>query len=126
MPMIYSFGMKESKNYELVVVLDGKATAAKKKALSEKIAKMVNVLSGKIVSETDWGVRELAYEINDLKTGLYLIFELELPAAGAKSLNDKLHLEEEIIRYLLVTKEKALVRIKNRAKVVAAPIEIKE
>lgn len=112
--MIYSTSTMNQ--YELVIVLDGKVTGAKKKASIEKLEKLVNVFGGKITATNDWGVKDLAYPINDLLTGAYLIFDVELPGEGAKSLNEKLHLESDIIRYLLVTKEKHSVRIRNHTK----------
>lgn len=104
------------KQYELVTVFDGKVTAAKKKAAVEKIEKLVTVLEGKVVETLDWGVKELAYPINKLTSGSYFIFQLELPAPAAKAINEKLRLESEIIRYLLVTKDKELTRIRNHPK----------
>lgn len=92
-------------NYELVVVLDGKATAAKKKAVSELIGKMVTVLSGKVVKTTDWGVKDLAYTIKKSTTGLFIIFDLELSGEGAKELGKKINLEEDIIRHLFIKAE---------------------
>ena len=93
------------KNYELTVVLPGKLTAAKKKGALEKIEKMISTFKGKIVKSEDWGERELAYSIAKNDSGTYLYFEVELEAAQAKALNDKIRLEEDLIRYLFVKGE---------------------
>lgn len=104
------------KTYELTLVLDGKASSAKKKASIEKVTKLIELLGGKVLKTDDWGVKPLAYEINKIATGIYLMLDVELPPEGAKSLNEKLRLEEDIIRYLLVTKPAKLIRIKNNPK----------
>ncbi len=88
--------------YELVIVLDGKATAAKKKAVEAKIKKLVTVFKGKIGKVDDWGKKDLAYKIKKSNSGVFLLFNLELTGEAAKALPNKLRLEEEIIRYLLV------------------------
>lgn len=88
--------------YELTVLLDGKASSAKKKKFSENIEKMVSSLSGKIVKSKEWGVLDLAYPIKKSENALYLFWELDLPADKVKSLKDKLKLEEGVLRYLLV------------------------
>jgi len=90
------------RNYELVIVLDGKASAAKKKSVSELIGKVVKLFKGKITSEEDWGVKDLAYEIKNSVSGAYLIYKLELEPGSVKQLSEKLKLEDDIIRYLLI------------------------
>ena len=94
------------RNYELVIVLDGKATSAKKKAVTGKIEELVKTLKGKVGKIKDWGVKELSYKIGKSTSGAYLIFPLELEPVGAKDMPNKLRVDEEIIRYLLVKKDK--------------------
>ena len=79
--------------YELNVVIDGKATAAKKKALTEKITKTVELVKGKVGKTTDFG--EKAY-------GILLMFPLELGAAEAKGLLTKVRQDEEVIKQLMI------------------------
>ena len=92
--------------YELTLVLDGKAGAAKKKKVTETLEKVLAIFKGKIVESKDWGVKDLAYKVAKSTTGLYLFFELELDPAGVKALNDKLRTDADIIRFLLINKEK--------------------
>lgn len=91
--------------YELTVVLDGKAGSAKKKKVSETLEGLIKLFKGKIVDSKDWGVKEMAYKIQKSITGLYLFFELELDAKVVKALNDKLRVDGEILRYLVVRKD---------------------
>lgn len=94
------------RSYELTIVLDGKITSAKKKSVTQKIEKVVEAAKGKVGKVKDWGVKDLAYKIKKSLTGAFLIFPLELQSESVKPLNEKLRLDEEIIRYLLVKKEK--------------------
>ena len=91
--------------YELTLVLDGKAGAATKKKVTETLEKILGILKGSIKESKDWGIKELAYQINKSKTGAYLFFEIELEPRGAKALNEKLRTDVDIIRYLLIRKE---------------------
>ncbi len=103
---IGSFGILCGMNkYELVVVLPGDATVAKKKAVGESLEKLVKILKGKIEKVIDWGKKDLAYEIEKNTSGVFLIFELELSPEAVRAMPDKLRLNEQIIRYLLVKKE---------------------
>jgi small subunit ribosomal protein S6 len=91
--------------YELTLVLDGKAGAAKKKKVTETLEKVLAIFKGKIIESKDWGVKDLAYKVAKSTTGLYLFFELELAPNGVKALNDKLRTDADIIRFLLIRKD---------------------
>jgi small subunit ribosomal protein S6 len=88
--------------YELTLILDPKATLAKKKKVQGIVEKIADQMKGKIIKSDDWGVKDFAYDINKKSSGAYLFFELELDSSSAKSLNEKLRLENEILRYLFV------------------------
>jgi len=88
--------------YELTVILDEKMTPAKKKTFVSKIEKLVNTLDGKLAKNEDWGEHEFAYKIGKKESGNYLFFKLELSGKGARDIADKLKMDEEVIRYLLV------------------------
>lgn len=79
--------------YELTIVLDSKATAAKKKKVTETIEKIVALANGKLGKLQDWGVKE---------NGLYLFFPLETPKSSVKMISTKVSQEEGIKKYLMV------------------------
>lgn len=81
--------------YELTIVLDSKATAAKKKKVTETIEKIISLLKGKIGGVEDWGVKE---------NGLYLFFPLEIEKSSVKMISTKMSQESEVLRYLLIRK----------------------
>jgi small subunit ribosomal protein S6 len=94
------------KNYELTVVLPGKSTAASKKDVVERIGAMVKANKGKVAETEDWGKKELAYDIDKNKEGVFLHFVLELPTEVVKNISEKVKLEDDIIRHLLVVADK--------------------
>ncbi|KKR42989.1 MAG: Ribosomal protein S6 [Candidatus Woesebacteria bacterium GW2011_GWF1_40_24] len=92
--------------YELTLVLDGKSGAAKKKKVTETLDKLLEVYKGKVLATKDLGEKKLAYKIGKSQTGLYLFFELELVPNAVKTLNDKMRVDSELIRFLLIRKDK--------------------
>lgn len=90
------------KNYEMYVILDGEATASKVKSFREKMEKLVTLFEGKVGKTEDLGKKTLAYKIKKSTTGYFLLFNLELPGKSLKSLNSKLRMENDMIRYLLL------------------------
>lgn len=92
--------------YELTLILDGKATAAKKKSVLESLEKTIKLLEGKVEKAEDWGVKEMFHEIKKVKEGLYLHIPFEMIAKNIKSFEVKLKAVDDILRYLVVNVEK--------------------
>lgn len=88
--------------YELTVVLDGKAGGAKKKKVTEVLESVVKLAKGEVKKSDDWGVKDMAYKIGKSTTGLYLYFELDLDPSVVKNLNEKLRVDSDVIRHLIV------------------------
>lgn len=88
--------------YELTVVLDGKAGGAKKKKVTEVLESVVKLAKGEVKKSDDWGVKDMAYKIGKSTTGLYLYFELDLDPSAVKNLNEKLRVDSDVIRHLIV------------------------
>jgi small subunit ribosomal protein S6 len=89
-------------NYELTLVLDGKNSGPKLKKVAETLEMTLKIFNGKIKSTKEIGVRDLAYKIGKSETGFFTFYELEMEPAGAKQLNEKLRIDPDVIRYLLI------------------------
>lgn len=94
------------KSYELIIVLSGKVTAAKVKSKTASISKIIEINKGKVTKVNNWGEIDLAYEIEKNKSGVFLEFIIELKPETVNVLNDKLRMDEEVIRFLVVERKK--------------------
>lgn len=83
--------------YELTLVLDGKATPAKKKKVVEAVEKVVGNVKGNLGKMEDWGL---------VGAGLYLHFPLELETSLVKTISVKLNQESDLLKFLVVRKGK--------------------
>ena len=63
---------------------------------------MLSELSGNIVYQESWGMRNLAYPIKNNKKAFYEFMNIELPQDKIDTLNTKLNLNDKIIRYLSI------------------------
>ena len=59
-------------------------------------------LEGNVVYKESWGLRSLAYPINENKKAFYEFMNIELPQDKIDTLNSKLNLNDNIIRYLSI------------------------
>ena len=62
----------------------------------------ITELSGSIKYNESWGLRNLAYPINNNKKAFYEFMNIEMPGENIKTLNSKLNLNRNVIRYLSV------------------------
>ena len=62
----------------------------------------ITELNGSIKYNESWGLRNLAYPINNNKKAFYEFMNIEIPGENIKTLNSKLNLNENVIRYLSV------------------------
>lgn len=106
MPNNCYFGIINSmRNYDLTLILSIGLDKETQEKILAKIKKIIEDAGGKIGKIDEWGKRQLSYPIKKQKEGTYLNLALELPGKEAKALEEKLKLEETVLRHLLVRKE---------------------
>lgn len=91
-------------NYEMIVILKTGLEDAKK---SETLQRLYDVIEqdGKLGEIDDWGVRKLAYEINHMSEGNYVLINFESDPSVIKELERRAQIMDSIIKYLVVNKE---------------------
>ena len=88
--------------YEMMTVfhprLNADETAAAIAALQEQIV----ANGGEMLSTDEWGRRRLAYPIDGVADGHYVLMTFNLPAAGAATLERWIRISETTLRHLLI------------------------
>lgn len=90
------------REYELTVVLHPDLESDLEATLT-KVRGIVTSNGGTINKEDNWGKKRLAYRINKEDFGLYVYFEVELPAEAVAKVNATLNITDEALRFLLVS-----------------------
>ena len=90
------------RQYELTLVLDPELTSENQKKALAQIKKLITSFKGKANKVEDWGKKTLAYPIRKKTAGIFHLLKLDLPAESIKGLDQKLRLEDNLIRFLLV------------------------
>ena len=63
---------------------------------------LIKDLGGEVVYEESWGLRNLAYMINDNKKAFYQFMNVNMPGEGIDKINSRLNLNQNVLRYLSV------------------------
>lgn len=93
------------RGYELVLILNTSLAKDEQEKILVKIKKIIEDIDGKVGETNEWGKRGLTYPVKKQKEGIYFLLTLELPGKEAKGVEEKLKLEEAVLRHLLVRKE---------------------
>ena len=58
--------------------------------------------SGNVISEENWGLRDLSYSINKFKKAFYRFLQIEAPGSIVKNISKELNKSENLIRYIFI------------------------
>ena len=94
------------KRYETVFILTPVLSDDQAKEAAKKIKKTISDLGGKIVNEVNWGLKKLAYEIQNKKSGFYHLFEFKVSGEALIAFETEFRRDERVMRYLTVSLDK--------------------
>ncbi len=90
------------RNYEAMIILQPDLDEENRKVLEDKVKEIIEKTGATVTETNNWGLRKLAYEINDLREGYYLLVKFEEEGKGIAEMEKNLHITEGIMRYLVV------------------------
>lgn len=72
------------------------------KAVVSEMTNLFTKKGCKVLEVSEWGVKDLAYEINDFKKGYYVKFVVEANNEAVAEYDRICNIKEDIIRHILV------------------------
>ena len=93
-------------HYETVFILNPVLSEEQTKETVLKYEKFLTSKGAKMVSKEDWGLKKLAYPIQNKKSGFYHLFEFQAPAESINELELEFRRDERVMRYLTVKLDK--------------------
>ena len=91
------------RDYELVFIVHPQS--GDKEELAAVIEDVKNLIetNGGVVQKTEpWGLRRLAYPINKIREGQYVLMHVGLEGSAIREIEQRLRLMEPVIRHLIV------------------------
>ena len=95
---------KVNANYEVVYIMDPALGEEAIAAMIEKFKALVET-QGTVAAIDDWGKRRLAYPINDLNEGHYVLMTFNAAAAIPHELDRLFWINDSVMRSLIVCKD---------------------
>ncbi len=91
--------MNNLNGYEVMYLLDPELEEEGLEDKKERLKAIVESGNGEVVSMEEWGKKRLAYEIQGLNKGLYLLVEFTASSDDIDEISEKSNVEEGVIRY---------------------------
>lgn len=88
--------------YEVTYILRPSLEEAEVEERVAAIAEIVKGQGGEIVATESLGKKRLAYEIDDVREGNYVVMQFKSSAAASKELERQLKLREDVLRGLVI------------------------
>ncbi len=92
-------------HYEILYLISGAVTEDELTPIKQKVSDIISKSGGSISYEGSLGKRKLAYRIEDIRHGYYLLFEFDAEPRAIMAIDRELRLDPEVVRHL-ITKRK--------------------
>jgi len=103
-----------SKSYETVFILNPVLSETQVKDAVDKFKKVLTDNGSEIVSVENWGLRKLAYPIEQKTTGFYILLEFKSEPKVINTLELEYRRDERIMRFLTTALDKHAVEYNAR------------
>jgi small subunit ribosomal protein S6 len=112
----------DNRYLEVTVIVNGALEEETIQQVIDRTSEFITRNGATITVADHWGRKRLAYPINKKHTGYYVQYGLDAPPALAPQLERFFHLEEHIIRHLILslTEKDLRTRDEMRARLAAA------
>ena len=93
-------------HYETVFILNPVLSEDQIKETVKKFEDILVSRDAKMISKEDWGLKKLAYAIQNKKSGFYHLFEYTVEGDAINELELAFRRDERVMRYLTVALDK--------------------
>lgn len=98
-------GGEKMNSYELLYIMKPTVEEEARAALIAKFADIVKNDGGEVENIDEWGMRKLAYAINYISEGYYVLMNFKAKADLPAELERNLKISEDVMRFMIVKKE---------------------
>ena len=91
--------------YETMYILDPSLEDERREALIQRFADIVKADGGEVESIDEWGKRKLAYPINYIPEGYYVLMNFSADSNVPAELERNYRIVEDVMRHVIIRKD---------------------
>lgn len=95
-------------NYEVLFIINPTLAEDEVRAAADKFIALIKE-NGEIQEINEWGKRRLAYPINDIQEGYYVLVYFAADAAFPAELNRRFNIDDAIMRGMVIARDSAKI-----------------
>lgn len=93
------------RKYEVMYIIKSTVEEDKRAALIETLSGIITKEGGKIIKTDEWGMRDFAYEIDDMTKGYYVVTTFESENDGLKEFDRLMRINPNVVRFMVVQRD---------------------
>lgn len=93
------------RKYEIMYIIHPSLDEDNQKAVVEKYNNIITNNGSKVIEVKDWGLRDLAYEINKVNKGHYMILKVEADNEAIAEFERLSLIDTNMIRHMIINEE---------------------
>ena len=90
--------------YEILFIVDASISDEEKEKTVAAVSSLIESVGGKCEEADKWGVKKYAYPINYKSEGYYCLINFEADDAAPAAIAQKLNINKNIVRHMIVAK----------------------
>ena len=94
------------KKYEIMYIIRPTVTEEERAQVVADLNDIFTSRGGEILEVNEWGMRDLAYEIEKLKKGYYVVLSVNCDEEARAEFDRVVRIRDDIIRYLIIRDER--------------------
>ena len=94
------------RKYEIMYIIRPTGLEDERKALIEELNTIFTSRGAEVTKVNEWGMRDLAYEIEKHKKGYYVVLDVVANDEARNEFDRIVRIKESIIRYLILKDER--------------------
>ncbi|MGD9761214.1 MAG: 30S ribosomal protein S6 [Candidatus Izemoplasmatales bacterium] len=93
------------KRYEIMYIIRPNLDEQARKELIGALSNVLTSFGSQEVKVDEWGIRDLAYEINDFTKGYYVLYNTVAPVEAVAEIDRVMKIREDIIRHIVIARD---------------------
>lgn len=93
------------KSYQVMYIINPSLDDASRTNVINELHSIITNANGSIDKVDEWGLKDLAYEINDLRKGYYVVADFTVSVEGLNEFNRLIRINNNIVRHIIINKD---------------------